>query len=471
MSRLLPRSLLGQVLLTVAAALLVAQALSAILLYRAQEQRREAVALNSLAIQLSQDPAERLERRNLRQDGVARRQGRRGDRFGKPPPLQRSSLEDASPLRSGEARESEREAQLRETLLRQGVPVEDLVVALRDPREDPRLDRILERRGQFEGADRWISGKLVVAGLKRSDTDIWLVARAPLPRTEPRALGSIIVQTVLLYTVLVALLWFLLRRITRPLAALTHRVETFADTREAAGHLDPTGPEDTRRLIAAYNSMTDRIAGLLDEKDVMLGAIGHDLKTPLAALRVRIEAVESEAQRDKMAATIADLDRTLDDILSLARVGRPSDRAERTDLAALVASVIEEYEDRGKPVVLADAPRLPAIVRPTWLRRALRNLVSNAVRYGSHARVGLSRDGGMAVFRIEDDGPGIPQEQLAEMLEPFRRGEASRNRDTGGSGLGLTLARAIAQQHGGSLSLANRKDARGLVAELRIPID
>src|SRR5690606_11927743 len=135
-------------------------------------------------------------------------------------------------------------------------------------------------------------------------------------------------QTLLLYVLLVGGLAILLRRITRPLAALTRRLETFAPDLGPAGQLEPSGPEDTRRLIAAHNAMEARIAALLDEKNVMLGAIGHDLKTPLAALRVRIESVEDPMERDRMSATIEDIAATLDDILSLARVGRPSDPLE-----------------------------------------------------------------------------------------------------------------------------------------------
>src|SRR4029453_15873167 len=122
------------------------------------------------------------------------------------------------------------------------------------------------------------------------------------------------------------------------------RLERFAETRSPEGQLEAQGPDDTRRLIAAHNAMEARIAALLNEKDVMLGAIGHDLKTPLTALRVRIESVEDPAERAKMAASIEDITRSLDDILSLARVGRPSDPLERTDLSALLASVAEEYE-------------------------------------------------------------------------------------------------------------------------------
>jgi signal transduction histidine kinase len=207
---------------------------------------------------------------------------------------------------------------------------------------------------------------------------------------------------------------------------------------------------------------------MLDEKDVMLGAIGHDLKTPLAALRVRIESVEDEGARHKMAATIEDITRTLDEILSLARIGRSDAPPEMTELGALAASVIEEFEDLGQPVTLAGGARIAAPVHLTWLKRGLRNLVTNALRYAGTAHVSVLRENGMAVLRVEDEGPGIPEDRIHEMLEPFTRGEASRNRETGGSGLGLTLARAVAEQHGGTLTLANRPEG-GLRAEIRIP--
>ena len=311
--------------------------------------------------------------------------------------------------------------------------------------------------------------------MRRAGDAQWTVARWTLSAPDPRQLGWLIGQTLLLYVLLVGGLAWLLRRITRPIAALTKRVEHFAATREIDGQLEPSGPDDTRRLIAAHNAMEARIAALLNEKDVMLGAIGHDLKTPLTALRVRIESVEDPAERAKMAASIEDITRSLDDILSLARVGRPSDPLERTELSALLASVAEEYEDMGEPVTLGATERIALPLRATWLRRALRNLIENAVRYGGAARVSLEREGQFAVVRVEDDGPGIPAGEIAAMMEPFARGDASRNRGTGGAGLGLTLARAIAEQHGGAIALSNRTGAdgksAGLLAELRLPLD
>ena len=256
--------------------------------------------------------------------------------------------------------------------------------------------------------------------------------------------------------------------------ALTRRVEHFAATRDARDPMAPSGPADLRNLIAAHNGLEARIAALLDEKDVMLGAIGHDLKTPLAALRVRIESVADEAERARMAATIDDIARSLDDILSLARVGRPGDPLELTDLTALTAQVVEEFEDMGEAVELSPSERIALSLRPTWVRRALRNLISNALRHGGGtARVAMARRGDSVTITVEDDGPGIPAAAVDRMLEPFTRGEPSRNRGTGGAGLGLTLARAIAEQHGGSLRLHNRTgpdgSTAGLTASLTLP--
>jgi signal transduction histidine kinase len=454
-ARVLPRSLLGQMLLAVAVALFVAQGISAVLLYRAAEQRRETGYANQLAFQLVAQP--QIDIRQNERNG--RQQSRR----------LRVQVTPDYPLRPGEIRDERREDQLRAVLTEQGVTPAQLLVTQRKVTDDAYVMGRLRARPELRRRPEWTHGTFIVAGLQRAGETQWTVARVPLVASEPRQLGTLIMQTLLLYVVLVGLLALLLRRITRPLAALTRRLETFAATRETDGQIVPTGPEDTRRLIAAHNAMEARIAALLDEKDVMLGAIGHDLKTPLAALRVRIESVPDDAERHKMAATIEDIARTLDDILSLARVGRPTDPLESTDLAALVGSVVEEFEDMGEAVTFEQTERIALPLRATWLRRALRNLIANALRYGERATVSLLRERDAAVIRIEDDGPGIPESDLARMMEPFTRGEASRNRSTGGAGLGLAIARAIAEQHGGRLALANRLEG-GLRVELRLPL-
>jgi signal transduction histidine kinase len=464
--RIWPQSLMGQMLLAVAVALLLVQGLGAMLVYRAQAERREAGLLHAAAFRLL----------SATRDPEAAPDHGRGRMFGGHGSL-RIEHRNASPLRAGEWHDAEAEAELRRILTDQDMATQQIVVMRRDIADDPLASRRVARERAFFGKEHAPSphSDVLIAGIRQNGSNEWLVARVLVPPGEREFVATLIAQTLLLYIVLVGAIAVILRRITRPLAALTERLERFAQTRSPDGQLAPQGPQDVRRLILAHNAMEARIAALLDEKDVMLGAIGHDLKTPLAALRVRIESVEDDAERARMARTIEDIVRSLDDILSLARVGRPSDPLEQTELSALVASVVEEYEDMDQPVELSDTQRIVLPLRATWLRRGLRNLIDNALRYGARARVSLVRESRQAVIRIEDDGPGIAEADIERMMEPFSRGEPSRNSETGGAGLGLTLARAIAEQHGGALTLANRRGpdgaVAGLVATLTLPLD
>ena len=232
--------------------------------------------------------------------------------------------------------------------------------------------------------------------------------------------------------------------------------------------MEESGPHDVRTLIAAFNQLRTRVTAMLDEKDRMLGAIGHDLRTPLAALRVRIESVEDDDDRAKMADTIDEMNGTLDDILSLARLGRPSEGLTEVDLAALVDAVVEDFRDLGKPVSLADGSRLPMRLRPSLMRRAVRNLIENAVKYGGSADVTLTATPREARIAVADNGPGIPPARIGEVFEAFTRLEGSRNRETGGIGLGLAHARAIVREAGGDIHLANRPEG-GLAATITLP--
>jgi signal transduction histidine kinase len=461
--RLWPSSLKGQVLLTIGLALLLAQGLNALLIYRAQADRREMMLVHAAAIRLL------IESHDERGGTAYSRprqliEGRNGIRL---------ETTTADPARAGEERDRRAEAELSRILTDQDVASAAVVVVHRSVDQERAVLQRLSLRPQFARALA-PGRKLLIAAMRQAGERNWHVVRVLLPQDERAILLALIGQTLFTYLVLVGAVALILRRITRPLAALTARLERFAEKRNRDGQLQPEGPSDVRRLIVAHNAMEDRIAGLLNEKDVMLGAIGHDLKTPLAALRVRIESVEDESERAKMAATIEDIVRSLDDILSLARVGKSTDPKEPTELSALIASIVEEYEDMGEDVLLGDTQRVVMALRSTWLRRAVRNLIGNALRYGKQARVSLSRQGKEAIIRIEDDGPGIPPENIAAMLEPFKRGEPSRNSETGGAGLGLTLSLAIAEQHGGSLTIANRLGAgnkvEGLTATLRLPL-
>lgn len=466
-----PRSLMGQMLLAMAGALLLVQGLGSFLVYQAQREAFETGMLNAAAFRLIGDTRGR--------GTIVPASRSPGPLVG--PPLRTLPLEfsNRSPVGRDDRRDPHAEARLREILAEQNFLQSEVVVTHRSIGGDPIARRgALRRAAEFQipkdEMDDILNNPLLVVGVRPLDRQGWVIARVRSPHAMNVLLKPLILQTLIIYIVLVGAVALILRRITRPLAALTRRVECFAIMPDAEGQLVPSGPEDIHRLIVAHNAMEARITAMLDEKNVMLGAIGHDLKTPLAALRVRIESVQDESERARMAATIEDIVLTLDDILSLARVGRPSDPRERTELSALVASVVEEYEDMEEPVELEETTRIVLEVRPTWLRRALRNLIGNALRYGQRARVSLTREGRRAVVLIEDDGPGIPEDAIAEMMNPFSRGDPSRNSATGGAGLGLALARAIADQHGGALKLSNRRsptgEVEGLTARLEIPV-
>lgn len=464
-------------MLVLALGLLVGQAISGVLLFRAAEQRRDEVAINQIALRIVTADERAAERQAFREAMQSEREMSQLRDAQRERAIERRALRlgrggfartVSSPVRAKEKRIARYEIALREALVQQGADPQQIAVTVRRAGDDPaiaRRPRLQERLGPQD----WSRRQIMVAGVERADGEGWDVVRQPLPKRPDGALRTIVFQTLVTFAVLFALLFLLLRRITRPLAELTTRVSDFSQSPDRAIPLKESGPKDTRRLIAAHNAMETRISALLDEKDVMLGAIGHDLKTPLAALRVRIESVSDETQRIRMAQSIEDITRTLDDILELARVGRPSEASERTDIAALVAALAEEYEDMGKPVELGAVARLAAPVRASLLRRAVRNLVDNALRYGKRAKLSVAKADAAVVIEIDDDGPGIPAEQITAMLEPFQRGEASRNRATGGAGLGLTLARAIALQHGGELTLANRPEG-GLRAQIRLPL-
>ena len=458
-----PRSLRGQLLLAIGLALLLAQGISAALLYSAQSDRREAALVHGAAMRLfaaNHDEA----------------------RLGPHPPGTLAATRqlrvehmNVAPGFAGDQRIPQAEAELRQILAGQGLATARVMVFRRPATDDPQLARRAARRALVLGQRAGPTPReIMVAGVELPGSG-WMVVRMQVPPTERSLLATLVGQTLLLFALLFGVIALILGQITKPLAALTTRIERFAAKQNAAGPLEPRGPDDVRRLIVAHNAMEARLSAMLDEKDVMLGAIGHDLKTPLAALRVRIESVEDAAERGKMARTIEDITRSLDDILSLARVGRPSDPLETAELGALVAQVAEEFEDLNEPVTFTPAPtRIVLLLRATWLRRAIRNLTVNALRYGQTARISLTQENGYAVIRIEDDGPGIPNDQIALMLEPFTRGDPSRNSDTGGAGLGLTLARAIADQHGGTLQLLNRTElggkVTGLTAILSLPM-
>jgi signal transduction histidine kinase len=267
--------------------------------------------------------------------------------------------------------------------------------------------------------------------------------------------------------VLGAALW-IVGRLSRPLRELATAAAQVGDTGEPQ-QVVARGPGDVQQTIHAFNAMSRRVSQLLREKDVMLGALGHDLRTPLASLRIRLETMEPEAEREKAIRTIEETTVLLDDILDLSRQGRSREPEKAMDISTLAQDVAEDYAETGAPVTIGDMCKAVAACRPVLFRRALRNIIDNAVTYGGSARVSVECDSDHVDLHVDDDGPGMSALELSLAAEPFFRGETSRSRSTGGTGLGITLADAIARAHRGALVLQNRTP-HGLRATIRIPL-
>jgi signal transduction histidine kinase len=471
-----PRSLAAQLTLLIAIALFVAQAINFAMLLRerrsfAMEQIAgpaatrfiDAIERNGIAPPLPPPPPSPPPPR-IRLAGGRPAGGRPagGRPAGGPVPPRVRLLTD-NPIGPVTPREPGVEDALRGALREAGIQVGRIATGLAplDPR-DPMLRRMPPHR-----AERLARNADVLVIAVQRPAGGWLVQRMPWVRADAGLVWRLILQTAILFAlVLLSVLWAV-RRLARPLRALTHAAQSFGPG-DVGSPLAVTGPDDVAQLIAAFNALRLRVTAMLDEKDRMLGAIGHDLRTPLAALRVRIESVEDETDRAKMADTVAEMNRTLDDILSLARLGRPSEAATEVDVAALVDAVVEDFRDLGQDVTFVEAARLPIRLRPSLMRRAVRNLVENAIKYGHNAVVSVEAGPRTVAIHVADGGPGIPEDRLGDVFEAFTRLETSRNRDTGGIGLGLALARAIVREANGDVTLANRPEG-GLMATITLP--
>jgi signal transduction histidine kinase len=292
----------------------------------------------------------------------------------------------------------------------------------------------------------------------------WLTARFTLP-TAPSPAPDILIAAALGSILTGAAAAWLAGRVSRPLSALAFAAHEVARGRTVP-QLQSKGPEDIRVATDAFNQMSDRVTRTLETQRQLLSAVGHDLRTPIAAMRITAEFVDDEETRDRLTRNLDELQSLTESVLSAARAG-PGEARRRVDLAALLESVCDDLVDLGMPVELDVSGTSPCPCRSNEIRRAVRNLIENAVRYGGGARVALRTEGDFFVTMVEDDGPGIPDDRLQDVFEPFVRLEASRNTATGGAGLGLTLARSIAREHGGDVVLENRKNRDGRILGLR----
>ena len=259
---------------------------------------------------------------------------------------------------------------------------------------------------------------------------------------------------------------YLARKVARPLSKLADAADIVARG-EPPPRVPEVGPDDVRRAAEAFNAMTDQVTRTLASQRHLLSAVGHDLRTPITAMRINIEFVEDSDLRDRLQRNLDELQELTEAVLSAAK-GTGGESRRQIDLAALVESICADLDDLGEPVTWEGHNAAPLSCRANEIRRAVRNLAENAVSYGQGAEVSLKDVPGYYEVWVEDRGLGIPAEDRQRVFEPFVRLESSRNGETGGTGLGLTLVKAIAEGHGGRVVLEDRPGG-GLRARLVLP--
>jgi signal transduction histidine kinase len=486
--RLWPTRLAGQLIALLLLALILAQAIS---LWIFLDQRRFAVqSANRLQIlsrtasiiRLLEDTPPALHAQILRAAST---------------PLLRFWLADASAVDPADPENHDNRLQQVLAGHLAGVGVEDVLVDWRDDdggwgewwrgrrpdrplirpvgEADARVSEVRDGERQWPRDRRWrhprLPPDLVVSAQLGDGRWLNVGTRLPQPNSD-WAMPGLVAMGVMAVALFV-IVTFMVRRLTRPMAELAVAAERLGRG-EAVPPVPERGPADVRETTRAFNRMHARLQRFVQDRTRMLAAISHDLRTPITSLRLRAEFIDDEEIRGKILETLDDMQRMAEATLAFAREEAAQEDTRAVDLAALTDSVCADLADMGQDVTFAGAPRSHYLGRPSSLKRALRNLIENAVTYGRRARVAL--EAGQDEWRIviDDDGPGIPEADFERVFAPFVRLEESRNPETGGVGLGMAISRSIVRGHGGDITLANRRSPHGiegLRVTIRLPTD
>ena len=461
MSRLWPRSLAGQLVLIVLVALLAGQALS--LLIFADERRaavraanrEQVLARTAGLVRLLEETPPALQDRLLDASSGA---------------LVRFRLEAASSVTEAEAWHARNRAAAQLRRLLAGNGGRPVLVDFADERPLANLvgfEPVDARSGRprFWLRERHGPPGLVIA-VALADRR-WLNVRTQ-PEPAPGWALPTLVTLGLSASLVGAAVALAVRRATRPLTRLAAAADALGRG-DSPPPLAEAGPGDVRAVIGAFNRMQERLRRFVDDRTRMLAAISHDLRSPITSLRLRAEFVEDEETRSRILATLDEMQRMVEATLAFVREEATSEPTRTVDLAALVESTVADLADLGAEVSFVEGARATLPCRPTALRRALRNLIENGIRYGGRCRVRVDQEPHEIRIVIEDEGPGIPEADQERVFEPFVRLEASRSAETGGIGLGLAIARSIVRAHGGDIRLANRHGA-GLAVTVALPL-
>ena len=446
MSRLLPRSLAGRLALVLVAAMVIAQ-IVAIGIFTAETSRvrraaartQEADRMTTLVRVIDAAPGES---RNdiIRAFGSARHHYWTSD----------------TPLVATDAM-GDVEHQIAQGVRRM----------LRHSAQDPRVALVARNADPENAADAGVQAlpEALEISVRLADGS-WLNGEAPLrlPATPWANVWLYLLVASVLSSVMVV--GFAVRSITRPLTALADAADRVGRG-DAVEPLAVSGPSEIARTVNAFNVMQQRLSRFLADRLAMLAAISHDLRTPITAARLRAEMIEDADVRDAIVRSLTDMQDITEATLNFARDETLSEEPRTIDLDSLVEAVADDLRAVGCDVTVAAHDQLPYRCRPALLRRALTNLMSNAAKYGTRARVALQLTREHARITIDDEGPGLPDDQLEKVFEPFVRMDRSRSNETGGIGLGLSIARSVIRAHGGEVALMNM--ARGLRAEVVLP--
>jgi signal transduction histidine kinase len=291
---------------------------------------------------------------------------------------------------------------------------------------------------------------------------------ARVPQERLARLQALLPRLILTLAIVIALTAVVVGMMTRPLARLAHAADALGANPEGPA-LRMSGPREVASVVEAFNRMQAQVRGYVQERASLLGAMSHDLKTPITRMRLRAEMMAEGELRDKFVRDLEEMEAMVGSTLEFfSSVGKDPERRP-LDVAALIEGLCEDWRETGAETSISGAPRAPYPAHPQALRRCLNNLIENALRYGARADVSIEDDDATLRIAVRDQGPGIPEDQLERVFEPFFRLESSRSRESGGVGLGLSIARNIARWHGGDVMLANAPGGRGLVATLALP--
>jgi signal transduction histidine kinase len=330
--------------------------------------------------------------------------------------------------------------------------------------------RILVREGvPAGGADAVAPGAGSEASVEvRLRDGSWLVFAGPHRFFVRFSLMQLAVRLALLTLVIGLLSMLAARRLARPIADFALAAERLGVDTNAAP-LAERGPHELRAATRAFNRMQERLRRFIADRTQMLAAMSHDLRTPLTRLRLRSEFIDDPELQRKVLADLDEMSAMVESALAFARGDGESEPRTQVDLGLLVEGLCEDAADAGGTVTFTGPRGIDVSCRPNALRRAVANLIENAVKYGGSARVAVNPEPERVVIAVDDDGPGIPPDEQEKVFAPFYRLDRSRNRDTGGVGLGLAVARTVARGHGGDVTLANRAEG-GLSARLELPM-